>query len=197
MMNNYEKMQEAARLHFLSYDYQALSQRSGVVAGEQGLTIRFLGQECYVNRETGAIFVDGRQAGFGESLTVYDWLCDGQAGAIASGTFCSIHSLPGVFVSGGTLGLNGNSVAPLIARNPEKFLELCRQMDGRQVDGADLAVVIRAFPDLPVLLKFYDADEEFAPSLSLLWDSNILQFLRYETVYYLAGCLLERIRSQL
>lgn len=196
-MNNYEKMQEGARLHFLSYDYQTLSQRPGVMAGERGLNLRFLGQECYVNRETGAIIIDGRPAGFGESLTVYDWLCDGQDGAAASGTFCSVHSLPGVFVSGGNLGLNGNSVAPLIAKNPEKFLEICRQMDGRQTDGADLAVVIRAFPDLPVLLKFYDGDEEFAPSLSLLWDSNILQFIRYETVYYLAGCLLERIRAQL
>ena len=194
-MNNYDKMQEAARLHFLEYDYELLSRRTGVVAGEQGLHLRFLGQECYVNRKTGEITVAGRKANFGESLTIYDWLCDGKPDAMAANEFCTVTSLPGVFVSGSGLTMSGDSVAPLIAQNREKFLKLCETMNGAQIPGADLAVVIRAFPNLPVLLKFYDGDEEFAPSLSLLWDANILQFLRYETVYYLAGCLLSRIRE--
>ncbi len=196
-MNNYDKMQEAARLHFLEYDYDALCRRPGVTAGEGGLSTRFLGQPVFIRRETGCITVDGRKAGFSESLTIYDWLCDAKCGAYAAMDFCKISSLPGVLVSGEGLSMSGNAVAPLIAQNREEFLRLCRSMDGKQTSGADLAVDIWLFPDLPMRLKFYEADEDFPATLALLWDKNILQFIRYETVYYLAGCLLARIRAAL
>ena len=196
-MNNYSKMQEAARLRFLTYDFDQLCRHPAIRAEEKGLKFPFLGQGCYVNRETGEILIENRKADFAESLTVYDWLCDRKPNAQAANDFCAINSLPGVLVSGGNLELNGNNVAPLIAKNPERFLEICKSMDGKQLDGADLAVVIYPIPHLPVLLKFYEADEEFPPSLSLLWDKNILRFLRYETIYYLAGCLLKRFRGAL
>lgn len=196
-MDNYEKMQEAARCHFLEYDYDSLCRRTGVTAGERGLSTRFLGQPVFVKRETGEITVDGRKATFSEALTIYDWLCDGKKDAKPAQKFCKITSLPGVFVSGSGLGMNGDSVATLIEANRAEFLELCRQMDGQEVTGADLAVVIWLFPDLPMLLKFYGADEDFPASLVLLWDANILRFIRYETIYYLAGCLLNRIRTAL
>ena len=196
-MDNYEKMQEAARHRFLEYDYDALCRRTGVTAGEGGLFTRFLGQQVFVCRETGEITVNGAKATFSEALTIYDWLCDGQKDAQAAGKYCKITSLPGVFVSGSGLELNGDSVAPLIEANRAEFLELCRRMDGQEVAGADLAVVIWLFPDLPMLLKFYEADEDFPASLAFLWDANILRFIRYETIYYLAGCLLKRIRGKL
>ena len=196
-MDNYEKMQEAARCHFLDYDYDSLRRRRGVTAGEKGLVTRFLGQPVFVDRKTGEITVNGRKATFSEALTIYDWLCDGQKDAQAAGKYCTISSLPGVFVSGSGLEMNGNSVAPLIEANRAEFLELCRRMDGQEVTGADLAVVIWLFPDLPMLLKFYEADEDFPASLTFLWDVNILRFIRYETIYYLAGCLLKRIRTEL
>ena len=196
-MNNYEKMQEAARLRFLEYEFDKLCAHPAIRAEEGGLKFRFLGQECYVNRETGEILIQGRKANFIESLTVYDWLCDRKEDAVAANEFCAVNSLPGVLVSGGTLGLTGNSIAPLIAKNPAGFLEICKSMNGKQATGADLAVVIYPLPDLPMLLKFYHEDEEFPASLSLLWDRNILRFLRYETIYYLAGCLLERFRNAL
>ena len=196
-MNNYKKMQEAARCRFLEYDYRSLCGRSGITPGENGITTRFLGQKVEIARETGSITVGGHPAGFGESLTLYDWLCDSKPGACATNRFCKINSLPGVLVSGSNLELNGDSVAPLIAQNREKFLRLCSQMNGEVTSGADLAVVIWPLPDLPMLLKFYEADEDFPATLALLWDENILQFMRYETVYYLAGCLISRIRMAL
>jgi len=53
------------------------------------------------------------------------------------------------------------------------------------------------FPDLSMQLKFYFADEEFPPSLTFLWDKNILDFVRYETVYYIAGVLRDRLMEAL
>ena len=44
-------------------------------------------------------------------------------------------------------------------------------------------------------LKFYHSDEDFPPSVTLLWDENMLQFVYYETVFYIAGVLLRRLQE--
>lgn len=63
--------------------------------------------------------------------------------------------------------------------------------------AGDMGFQINAFPDLPLQMKFYGSDQEFSPSLTLLFDANILQFIRYETVYYLSGCLIRRLEAAL
>lgn len=195
-MDNYEKMQEAARLRFLQYDFEELLQRPSVKAIPTGLEFLFLGAVCQVSRQTGKVTFPQRKDSRGtvlESLCVYDWLCDSRKDAKASEEYCPVSSLSRVYVSGNGLQLDGNSLADEIEKNPAAFLKACKALGGRETQGADLAALIPAFPDFSVLLHFYFGDEEFAPRLIFLWDSHILQFLRYETVYYLAGCLINRL----
>lgn len=188
-MNNYDKMLEAARVRFLEYDIQALARRAGVTDGGDRLLTRFLGEAVTVRKADGQIFLEGRPAGFGEGLTIYDWLCDRRPDAKASYEFCPVSSLPGILVQGSGLVMNCDALAAKIDKNPAAFLAAVEKMGGKMIPLGDLGCELMAFPDLPVRLKFYRADEEFPPSLTLLWDKNILQFIRYETVYYLAGCL--------
>ena len=47
----------------------------------------------------------------------------------------------------------------------------------------------------PVLLQFWQADEEFPPKLVLLWDQNTIEFMHFETTFYLQGDLLERLKN--
>jgi hypothetical protein len=53
------------------------------------------------------------------------------------------------------------------------------------------------FDELTVRLKFYHADEDFPASLVLLWEENTLQYIYYETVFYIAGFLLRSILDQM
>lgn len=49
-------------------------------------------------------------------------------------------------------------------------------------------------PDsLPVILQFWESDEEFPPVLKLMWDENILSYMHFETTFFAAGHLLERL----
>ncbi len=194
-MNNYDKMLEAARLRFLDYDIEALARRAGVTDGGDHLLTRFLGEAVHIRKADGQIFLEGRAAGFGEGLTVYDWLCDARKDAKASWAFCPVSSLPGVLVRGSGLVMNCDALAAKIDKNPAVFLAAVEKMGGKMLPLGDLGCQIMAFPDLPVQIKFYHADEEFPASMTLLWDKNILQFLRYETVYYLAGCLRGRLEK--
>ncbi len=191
MMNNYDVMRRAAEARFCTYDFDALAQKPGVTATETGLQTRFFGKTVAVDRKTGTVSFpeEDRRGDFGETLTVLDWLCDRKEDATAAMEFCPVSSLPGVLVSGGNLVMNPSALAAKIDKNPEKFQKICQALGGQPVALGDFGFRLLAFPDLPMALKFYHSDEEFPASLTLLWDRNTLQFIRYETVYYMAGCL--------
>lgn len=196
-MNNYELAKEQARLYFLEKDRADLGKRTGVRVNGNNFLVTFLGAETEIRRDTGAVYSTllGKtwEADFGETLSVYDWLCDRKPEARASGDFCPVSSLPGVYVSGSGLSMTGGPLPARIHRDPACFQRACAALGGTSVPLGDLGIRLQVFPDLPMLLKFYHADEDFPACLTLLWDRNTLDFVRYETVYYIAGTLFGRL----
>ncbi len=201
IMNNYDLMMEAARKRFLTYDSAGFADRPGVLDTEKYLEVTFFGEPLRIEKKTGHITVsfDGfchcREGNFGETLSVFDWLCDKKPNASASDEFCCVASLPGVYVGGSGLALNADVLAADADRDPEGFQRACLVLGGTREAIGDLGFRMPVFQDLPMLLKFYFSDGEFPAAMTLLWNKNTLQFVRYETVYYLAGCLLERLRQ--
>ena len=191
-MDNYDIMRREAEARFRGYDHDLLAGKPGVTEGKTCLRTVFLGKTVEVDKKTGRVFFpeERRPAGFGETLTVLDWLCDRKEYAAAANQFAPVSSLPGVLVSGGNLVMNGGPLAEKADKNPDAFRQACESLGGTPVNIGDMGYQFHAFPDLPMQLKFYFSDEEFPASITLLWDHNTLQFIRYETVYYLAGCLL-------
>ncbi len=194
-MDNYAVMLNAAKARFCTYDTRIIERKNGVFSTKTHIITTFLGEPVAVEKATGEVQVGGRPANFGEGLTIFDWLCDRKENARASYDFCPVSSLPGVLVSGGTLVMNFPQLAAKIDKAPDAFLTACRAMGAVPTDLGDLGMQLMVFPDLPLQLKFYHSDEEFPPSLTLLWDKNTLQFIRYETVYYLAGCLRHKLEK--
>ena len=197
MMSNYDKMLADALQRFTTYNREVLACRPGVENREDGLYTWFLGEAVLLDPACGAVMVGGRQADFGETLSILDWLCDGKPTAQAAGIYCTVSSLPGVLVSGSGLSLTGGALAARIDEKPDRYCAACEKMGGKTVPMGDIGYCVPVFPGVAVCLKFYFGDEEFAPQLTFLWDRNILQFVRYETVYYIAGCLLQRLQELL
>ena len=191
--DNYALQAEDARLRFLTYDQTAMpAQRD-----EEFLHLRFCCDDYRVSRADGHIFrfSDGQWIGadsHGEVLTIFDYLCDAQAGRAAAGEFVSMASLGGHVHT--ELSLHSGELERYIDQNPDGFRRACRSLGGVPETGGDLCFSLKLFPDLPVLLRFWHSDEEFGPKLDLLWDKNTLKFLRYETIWYAAGILRARLR---
>jgi hypothetical protein len=192
-MNNYEKMLSDACRRFTTYDMTTLAQRPGVEDLGEVLKTCFLGETVLLRKKDGQITIGGRLADFGETLSILDWLCDGKPDAKAAECYCTVGSLPGVYVGGSGLMMSGGRLAAQIDAAPQAFRGCCEAMGGREVALGDLGFEIPIFPDLSAQLKFYHGDEEFPPQLTFLWDQNMLQFVRYETVYYIAGCVQKRL----
>lgn len=81
-------------------------------------------------------------------------------------------------VRGGDMFCRGTHALPLdrLAEAylgvPEKFVERGLELGGRKVDHGDVAVELRPVPRVPVLVAFWDGDEEFPPRASVFFDAS-------------------------
>ena len=69
-------------------------------------------------------------------------------------------------------------------------------MGGTPLPQGDVAYAIELFDSLSIGIQLWLGDEEFPPSLRFLWDENALMYIRYETMYYARGLLLQRLAEK-
>ena len=194
--DNYAIQAEEARLRFLTYDQSAMP----VPMDSDYLYLRFCGSDYRVCRCDGRL---SRRVGddwlpadsHGEVLTVYDYLCDAKPGRAPAREPVSMAHLGGHVHT--NLAAASGSLERAIDRAPDAFRRACEALGGTPAPGGDICYDLDLFPDLPVRLRFWHADEDFPPSLDLLWDRNTLQFLRYETTWFAAGVLRQRLREEM
>ena len=192
--DNYAIQAEEARRLFLTYDQTAMPARRD----EGYLYLRFCGSDYRICRADGHLF---RRSGdlwlpadsHGEVLTIFDYLCDAKPGRAPARESVSMSSLGGHVHTG--LASASGPLERAIDTDPEAFRRACLALGGRETDGGDLCFELDLFEDLPVLLRFWHADEDFPAQLDLLWDRNTLRFLRYETTWFAAGVLRARLRE--
>lgn len=194
--DNYAIQAEEARLRFLTYDQAAMP----VQRDSKYLYLRFCGSDYRICRADGHLF---RRVGenwlpadsHGEVLTIYDYLCDAKPGRVPARETVSMAHLGGHVHT--NLAAASGSLERAIDRAPDDFRRACLALGGTPAPGGDICFDLDLFPDLPVRLRFWHADEDFPPSLDLLWDRNTLQFLRYETTWFAAGVLRQRLRESM
>lgn len=186
---------------FLTYEVENLLKNPGVTSWEKGVQTTFFSLPVHLNRTTGSIMlIDGEketECDFSPTLSILDYVCDRKTSAIAANVFCPVTSLPGVFVGGSGLVMKNGALEDRIERDPPAFQKACESLGGVATGAGDMGYRLHIFPDLCMELKFYFADEDFPPQLTFLWDKNILQFVRYETVYYIAGCIARELCSRM
>ena len=86
-----------------------------------------------------------------------------------------------------------NGSARAFNHRTEVLRAACERLGGTPGTVGDVSYTIPLFGFFPVTLQFWDGDEEFDPVLKLMWDRRTLDFMRYETTYYAADHLLQRL----
>ena len=203
-VSNYDLQVDIAKGIFMEYDHQRLIRKFGLEADSSWIYLTYLNTPCRVSRQNGGIeeFTD---AGWQECrcydtvMTIYDILCHhkGDIAPALSGQWCTV----GNFIVTGITQADGfnRKYAKAIDGHLGEFRAACERMGGEvlpRMAGADLTCRFWATTFFPVLLQFWEGDEDFPPKLMLLWDSNTPSFLHFETTFYLQGDLLERLMHQ-
>ena len=61
----------------------------------------------------------------------------------------------------------------------------------------DVAAKLYPFAFLPVIIQYWEADEEFPANLKFMFDENILDYMHFETIFFMTGHIVKRIEEML
>jgi len=82
------------------------------------------------------------------------------------------------------------SIEPIIRKygtNPTSLLKVLERLPAKEAKHGDVAVVLETFPEIPVLISLWRADEEFAPEANVFFDKTVTQIFCIEDIVVLAG----------
>lgn len=202
-MDNYDLQVDIGKQIFLEYDQEMMIQKFGLEADESWIYLTYLNTPCRISRESGGIEEcncdEWRECrDFSTVMTIYDLLCyhKGETAPVLFHKWCAV----GTFVVTGVTQTEGftRKYAKLFDGHLDVLKAACESLGGilqPPMAGADMTCLIPVTPFFPILLQFWEGDEEFSPKLLILWDRNANQFMHFETTFYLQGDLLERLRS--
>ncbi len=202
-MDNYDLQVDIAKRIFLEYDQAHLIRKFRLKADGQYIYLTYLHTPCRISRETGAVEEFSQNQwqecrDYSTVMTVYDLLCfsKGELAPVLAGQWCTV----GTFIVAGitkTEGFTGK-YARLFDGRLEELKAACKRLGGTvqpPMAGADLTCRFAVTDFFPVLLQFWQGDEDFPPKLLILWDRSTDQFMHFETTFYLQGDLLERLKN--
>lgn len=203
-ISNYEKMKNEMADAFLRYDQEEMIRRYGLDHDDDNLYISFLDRRYRIDRQTGQVRWsrdDPRTeeiAGYNEAMTIYDVLCCSKEDRHLAHEWVNVGSLS--TIQGGTLEKRGDffqNAGKAFAGKADALSRACEALGGKELEKGDAAYELDLFPFLPLILRFWDADEDFPASLQILVDKNILDYMHYETLMFALSHVLERLRDEM
>ena len=204
-VSNYDLQVDIGRRIFMEYDQDLLIRKYALDADAAWIRLTYLNTPFRIRRTDGRIdeLLRGEWTecrNFGTVMTIYDLLCYHQ-GEIAPALFHQWCTVGSFVVTGVTnTGTFTKKYAALFDGRVDALKAACEKMGGtheKRLAGADVTCRIPVTDFFPVLLQFWEGDEEFPPKLMLMWDRNADSFLHFETTFYLQGDLLERLRNHM
>ena len=153
-----------------------------------------------MNRHTGVVegskdhFLHVHQGSFNETLTIFDLLCCGKKEIVLAGTYARTNSLKGT-IKGRTIASGVHDSRAARYDGHVEQLKKSMRFPWRKTifPGETLLLFFHVFPFLPLVFQFWESDEEFPPVLKFMWDENVLDYLRFETLYYVMGDFLDAL----
>ena len=201
-MDNYDLQVDIGKRIFLKHDQKRLIQKFCLDADEEWIYLHYFNTLCRIHRETGGIeeyigpaWQECRE--YSTVMTIYDALCyhKGEIIPQLAHEWCAV----GTFIVAGITNTEEytRKCAKLFDGHLPELKASCEKLGGVMqppMAGADLTCRFQAIPFLPVLLQFWEGDEEFSPKMLILWDRNTDQFLHFETTFYLQSDLMARLQ---
>lgn len=199
--DNYLIQARQAKNCFLTYDMEKLAKKLHTKLDEHYLYTALLGKPYRISRKTGDMerleggaWVDGNR--FEEVMTLLDLICDSRADRHVSGNWKSMQAFGNQFHRSLLEG-EKNPWAEKFQEDLPGFRRACLALGGKPLPVGDAAYAIGVFEELSVAVQLWLGDEEFPANLRILWDENAAMYLRYETMHFARGLLLDTIAREM
>lgn len=199
--SNYDIMRDRMELEFARHDLDGIIGKFALRSDAGYIYLRFAGREYRIDRTAGRTewYCGARQvyihADYSASMTIFDMLTWSRPGCRLDGCFVPPGELGGMIQSASSgIGIFSGQAAYFAGRC-EQLRQACLKLGGRPAATGDVSSIIPLFDFFPVMLQFWDADEEFGAVLKFMWDRNTTDFIHYETVAFASGHLIERLKE--
>ncbi len=198
----YAKLIPTAKSIFLEWDQAKIASNFPFVKRDElYYYLSFIYRPFMLSRLDGRLYtiIDGHDV---ESenpfdyLIIMDMLCSEMPFRL-SGEWCPVSH----FSKFTSIGEKGEQdvfavYAGRFTGNAADLSAACKRLGGVEYTinkSADVSYKIDLFDFFPVILQFWDKDEEFPAEIRMLWDTNTMDYLLFETTFFAASCLLKRI----
>ena len=191
------------RGEFVKYDQEKMVKKFSLRNDEDYIYIEFMLREYRIHRKTGVVewseddFSTSTEADYNESMTIYDILCYSKDDCSLSGNYCPVNMLKGTVKSSSVGSDLFQKSADAFNGKLEKLEAVCG-IFGEKVDlSGDVAAKLYPFTFLPVIIQYWEADEEFPANLKFMFDENILDYMHFETIFFMMGHIVKRIQEMM
>ncbi len=220
-MANFDIMTDDGRKLFLGYDQEKMIRQYHLKHDEKHLYFWFFSNLYRIEKETG--YVEERpalmkreqyrergaeafaredekwvRAGNELAMTFYDILCYGKDNAAATGEYINLNSLVTMISAAGNPGKG------MFQKYEKEFDEqsgvlekVLIRLGGWKEGKADISYELPLFDFMNVRFQLWHKDEDFPPSIAVFVDTGILQFMHYETVWYMMHGFMFRLEKEM
>lgn len=199
MPNNYDTTIETAKKIFLLNKNDIVLEKFDLKHDEEYLYIKFLSRDYSISLSDAQICqIDNkRNASFNEYLSIFDILCFSKDKPVLKNKWARVNSLPGL-----TNGVrNENAMyapyAKYFENKTEELTVALKKLNGIATDKGDVGFILPVFDFFPIYFRFWEKDEDFESQVNFLWDENSLFFVHYETLWYMARALCDRLKEEI
>ncbi len=200
-LSNYEIMRDRMELEFAKYDQDKMIQKFDLKSDASYIFLRFAGRDYRIHRATGRTewYSAAQQAyihaDYNASMTIFDMLAWSRPDCKLDGRFVPPSEFRGTVYSASSGAGVFSGQAAYFAGRCEELRHACLKLGGKPAAAGDVSSIIPLFDFFPVMVQFWDADEEFGAVLKFMWDKNATDFMHYETIAFATGHLIERLKE--
>ena len=199
--SNYDMMRNSMELEFAKHDQAEMIRKFHLKHDADFLYIRFVGRDYRINRSCGRIewFFSKTEsyihANYNESMTIFDMLTYSKRDCSLAGQYVPINGLRGtVKTTSAEMGIFSSHAKFFVGRCDD-LKAACLKLGGQPNNVGDVSSIIPLFDFFPVMMQFWDADEEFDAKLKFMWDLNATDFMHYESIAFATDHLVARLRE--
>ena len=185
-------MTEKWRQEFLEWDHEAVCRKLGITDyDEDSIRLSYFGILHSVDRKTGKICCPGKpeyEPGFDEIMTIYNLFYYSIEGAVNSGEWIHFRDVKkaGVFEDAFERQVL-KPFAEAFSGKTEEFEKAGKERGFQPLEYGDSSFQVPVFSCIPIRVIFWDGDDEFPATVTILYDKNVTQFVHPENVVMLGS----------
>lgn len=192
--SNHEITKRRVQSEIAKYDISKAIRQFGLISDTQYLYVDFMTRHYRIHCTSGMTewsddgFRTVIEADFNEVLTIFDILFYSNESACLSGEYTVMQNLSRVQTTSSYAGKGAfRKMEEYWDQQPERLAAACEELEGVPGGKGDIAYRIPVFQNTDMIMQFWLSDDEFPATMYFLFDQNLLQFMHYETVWYVVS----------